>query len=333
MADAPTDGTLYGRQSAAWASVPPPPPPATTLPLMSTSAGAIGTGTNYARNDHQHPSDATKIGDAPSDGTSYGRISGIWNRVVNLAGDVMTGLLTLSGAPTAPLHAATKAYVDAKPAGNIVAFNSYAVSQTITIPAGATKAMVELWGGSGGSGGCSSSYQCTSGPTGAAGFLRKLLTGLTAGNTLVLTLGAAGTAGAPGTNNNPTGGGNGGASTLASGSQTIGTLTSGGSPGTAGFMANQATALYDGTPGAGGTASGGDFNLIGAPGIQGAQGIGFMGLTTGNNAPPASLGGAAGHTMYSMGAIGAGPTRGASPGAPGNGNVGNPGGCLIWWYA
>jgi len=32
------------------------------------------------------------------------------------AGDTMTGLLTLSGAPTAPLHAATKAYVDAETA-------------------------------------------------------------------------------------------------------------------------------------------------------------------------------------------------------------------------
>lgn len=36
------------------------------------------------------------------------------------AGDTMTGFLTLSGQPTAPLHAATKAYVDVKvpPVGN-----------------------------------------------------------------------------------------------------------------------------------------------------------------------------------------------------------------------
>lgn len=37
---------------------------------------------------------------------------------VPLAGGIMTGLLTLSGAPTAALHAATKAYVDAAALGN-----------------------------------------------------------------------------------------------------------------------------------------------------------------------------------------------------------------------
>lgn len=34
------------------------------------------------------------------------------NRYVNHSGDTMTGALTLAGAPTVPLHAATKAYVD-----------------------------------------------------------------------------------------------------------------------------------------------------------------------------------------------------------------------------
>ena len=40
-------------------------------------------------------------------------------RYVNLAGDTMTGALTLSGPPTVPLHAATKAYVDALPPSGI----------------------------------------------------------------------------------------------------------------------------------------------------------------------------------------------------------------------
>lgn len=39
-------------------------------------------------------------------------------RYVNVSGDVMTGALTLSGAPTANLHAATKLYVDAKVANS-----------------------------------------------------------------------------------------------------------------------------------------------------------------------------------------------------------------------
>lgn len=51
-------------------------------------------------------------GDAPADGGIYGRFNNTWQRAVARAGDTMTGLLTLSGAPTNPLHAATKTYVD-----------------------------------------------------------------------------------------------------------------------------------------------------------------------------------------------------------------------------
>jgi hypothetical protein len=52
--------------------------------------------------------------DAPSDGTIYGRSNALWVNVLPLTGGILTGLLTLSGPPTAPLHAATKAYVDAQ---------------------------------------------------------------------------------------------------------------------------------------------------------------------------------------------------------------------------
>ena len=44
-------------------------------------------------------------------------ISNLTYTPANKAGDTMTGLLTLSGAPTADLHAATKAYVDANSQG------------------------------------------------------------------------------------------------------------------------------------------------------------------------------------------------------------------------
>ena len=44
-------------------------------------------------------------------------ISSLTYTPANKAGDTMTGLLTLSGAPTADLHAATKAYVDANSQG------------------------------------------------------------------------------------------------------------------------------------------------------------------------------------------------------------------------
>ncbi|QOG23166.1 hypothetical protein [Bradyrhizobium sp. SEMIA] len=58
------------------------------------------------------------IAEPPADGAMYGRQNtagtGAWARAVALAGDTMSGLLTLSGAPTASLHAATKAYVDGR---------------------------------------------------------------------------------------------------------------------------------------------------------------------------------------------------------------------------
>jgi len=62
----------------------------------TTTAGATSTATTLADHDHG--------GALGSGGTLAG--------YVEIAGDTMTGLLTLSAAPTADLHAATKAYVD-----------------------------------------------------------------------------------------------------------------------------------------------------------------------------------------------------------------------------
>jgi hypothetical protein len=85
---------------------------------------------------------------------------------------------------------------------------------------------------------------------GDAGYLEKYLHGLTPGNTLALTIGAAGAA-------TPT---SGGASSLASGTQTITTLT-----------ANGGTDASSGSnsvvSGAGGTATNGDLNVTGGSGI------------------------------------------------------------------
>jgi hypothetical protein len=221
----------------------------TTGQIVSSPRGTfIWDGTKWA------PATAGGFGDAPTDGKQYARQS------------------------------AARAAIGAA-AGGLVAFNSYSSSQTITIPAGATKAMVELWGGTGGSGGISGSYQSTTGGSGAGGFLRKFLTGMTAGNTLALMIGAAGAAG---TASPLTAGGNGGSSTLASGTQTIGTLTGGGSPGTASAPGT----VYpnsDNSGGAGGTASGGDFNLNGAPGQMSNNGFVDSCATTYDNISPPSI--------------------------------------------
>jgi C1q domain len=52
------------------------------------------------------------IPEAPINTLVYGRQDAAWARSVAVAGDIMTGLLTLSADPTSPLHAATKQYID-----------------------------------------------------------------------------------------------------------------------------------------------------------------------------------------------------------------------------
>jgi hypothetical protein len=56
--------------------------------------------------------DAHLFTDAANDANTYGRHANAWSAVVPLSGAAMTGLLTLSGAPSATLHAANKGYVD-----------------------------------------------------------------------------------------------------------------------------------------------------------------------------------------------------------------------------
>src|SRR5438445_5455252 len=74
--------------------------------------------------------------------------------------------------------------------GTLVSIVTYSSTQTITIPAGATKAFIRMWGATGGSGGISSAVGAggaTTGNTGAGGYLEKYLTGLTPAATLAYT--------------------------------------------------------------------------------------------------------------------------------------------------
>jgi hypothetical protein len=181
-----------------------------------------------------------------------------------------------------------------------------------------------MWGGSGGSGGakCAGvgvpSSAAVSGSTGAGGYLIKALSGLTSGNTLTFTCGAAGAAGT----NVPGNGGNGTASILASGTQTIATLTANGSNGSAGAN-NTASA---GT--AAGTTSGGDFAPKLADGQQGAVVMGYDSTSASNF----------GYAAYEMGpgvspaSAGAAGASVAGSGAQIVGNPGNPGGMTIEWF-
>ena len=112
---------------------------------------------------------------------------------------------------------------------------------TFTIPAGITKIKLTVCGG-GGNGGAGYNVGCnanTGGGGGGAAIAIKWLTGLTPANTLTVTRGAAS-----------------GSSSVASGTETITTITGGG--GTAG---GAGTAGAAGALGAAGTATNGDLNL------------------------------------------------------------------------
>lgn len=125
---------------------------------------------------------------------------------------------------------------------------------TFTIPTGITKVKVTVVGGGGGGGGSVSG--CPTSTIGAAGggggAAIKYLTSLTPGNTLSVTVGAAGTAGTA----SPSAGGTGGTSQVASGTQTITTISATGGAG-------GATGSSPG-PGLGGVGSNGDLNIGGA---------------------------------------------------------------------
>lgn len=191
---------------------------------------------------------------------------------------------------------------DASPvlSGGLISIITYTASATITIPANARRAWIRMWGGSGASGVSQSSGNpppndiWSSAGVGSGGYLEKFLTGLVPGNTLIFTRGAAGVA--------PSG--NGGNTILASGSQTIATLTAGGSNGTP-------LGTGGAVPGsAGGTATGGDINCTGQRGGNA--------ITSGGGNMP-GIGG----TM--------GLARGVDGSASG-GNPGIPGGMIIAWY-
>jgi hypothetical protein len=76
-----------------------------SLTLAADPSTALGAVTKqYA--------DAHLFTDAANDANTYGRHANAWSAVVPISGGTMTGLLTLSGAPSATLHAANKNYVD-----------------------------------------------------------------------------------------------------------------------------------------------------------------------------------------------------------------------------
>lgn len=128
------------------------------------------------------------------------------------------------------------------PRGN----QSFTSSGTFTVPAGVTEVFVRIWGGgAGGSGGHGGGGTYAGGGGGAGGYAEKLVTGLTSGGDITVTVGSGGAGGAVGSS-----GASGGTSSF--GSHISATGGSGGNP-------------Y-GVGGTGGTGSSGDLNFTGGTG-------------------------------------------------------------------
>ena len=143
--------------------------------------------------------------------------------------------------------AGSGAPVWATPAGGFSNIQVFTSSGTFTVPAGITKVKVTVVGGGAGATNYSATFG-SSGGGGAGGTAIKIISGLTPGGTVSVTVGTGGAAG--------TGGG-----TSSFGAYCSAT---GGSTGSVGSSNNK--------PGVGGTGSSGDINITG--GIGGASGSG-----------------------------------------------------------
>jgi hypothetical protein len=180
-------------------------------------------------------------------------------------------------------------------------------SGTFTIPTGITAVKVTVVGGGGAGGGGSAG----GGGGGGGGSAIKYLTSLTPGNTLTVTVGAAG-----------------GTSSVASGTQSITTVSAtGGSAGTVGSVNTAAAG------GAGGVGSNGDLNIGGDGGNHGMYLASFCpALIVGGTGGSSILGGGAAGLTTGAGVAGRAYGGGGSGRADsGSGGAGAAGVVLIEW--
>lgn len=188
---------------------------------------------------------------------------------------------------------------------------------TFTIPTGVIQTKVTVVGGGGAGGGGTAANSGGGGGAGSAAI--KWLSGLTPGLTLAVTVGGGGT-GVSGASGNP-----GALSSVASGTQTIVTVTAGsGGGGTTGAVPGG---------GAGGTGSNGDVNFGGAGG-----GTGQSAINVGGGGASSIFGGggsAGGPNTAGTAALAAGAGGGGAGGSVGNtaGGAGLAGIVIFEWVA
>jgi hypothetical protein len=195
--------------------------------------------------------------------------------------------------------------------GGITVFTS---SGTFTIPTGKTVVKVTVQGGGGGSG--ATRNGAASGGGGGGGTAITYLTGLTPGNTLTVTVGLGGIAGAT-TGGNPQNAGTGGTSSVASGTQTITTVSATGGAGT---LKGDNGSYSSG--GSGGGTSGGTFGMTGNVGTANTTG-----LSTGSCPNYYTFTGMGGSSMFGSAGnpsvVGTPTTSGNTPSSYGSGATGS----------
>ena len=134
IADAPSDGSDYGRKNGAWDKVVPLAGGVTMTGLLTLSGPP--TSVNGAATKAYAD---TKLGDAPSDGFTYGRANGAWSQVLPLTGGTLTGNLILNADPTNVLGACTKQYADTKAPVASPAFTGNPTAPTQAVDDNSTK--------------------------------------------------------------------------------------------------------------------------------------------------------------------------------------------------
>jgi hypothetical protein len=94
LGDAPSDGTAYGRLSGTWSHVLALSGGTMTgsLVLQADPTIALGAATKQYVDSHV----SGILGDAPSDGNSYGRLNAAWTQVLPIVGGTLTGPLTVT---------------------------------------------------------------------------------------------------------------------------------------------------------------------------------------------------------------------------------------------
>lgn len=263
---------------------------AAATPIMNGVA-AVGTSKRYARADHVHASDTTRvIGAGPVVSGEIPVYTGTTGLSITTSGAIFSidGTLASNSDSKIPTEKAIKTYSDTKV--KTVKQQKFTASGTYTPSTGMLYCISEATGGGAGGGSAASSAGQIAGGGGGGGgsTSRAVLTAAQIGASKAVTIGAGGAGGAAGTNNGTAGG-----------DTSLGVLCigKGGSAGTGAASGNGTAG------GAGGVAGTGDDVPTGGAGSDGFGGA----ITT-----VLSIGGAGGGSFYGSGAGATSAVGGAS---------------------